>query len=247
MWWPGNISTAIEAIVADQKLLVVVALGKDPASQDVSKIFEESEIMRSKIQPGCIVLRIVDGSQEFSDFNDFWTVHGTPMIFFMNGKGEMVRDPLAGAVTEAQILRALVAIKTEQMPSVPRQENSQEESVQKNSEMPGTSETEEEKAEEIRLKTEQYRQKIEVARLRKEKEAQEKQRQDEIRRREDGKKGNHAAAVCDPVRAGRADLSHGQALCRECRPEAAARGIGDNEGCARGDDGCGRRCQRIRN
>ncbi|CBY23072.1 unnamed protein product [Oikopleura dioica] len=144
--------------------------------------------MRSKIQPGCIVLRIVDGSQEFSDFNDFWTVHGTPMIFFMNGKGEMVRDPLAGAVTEAQILRALVAIKTEQMPSVPRQENSQEESVQKNSEMPGTSETEEEKAEEIRLKTEQYRQKIEVARLRKEKEAQEKQRQDEIRRREDGKK-----------------------------------------------------------
>jgi len=74
------------------------------------------------------------------------------------------------------------------MPSVPRQENSQEESVQKNSEMPGTSETEEEKAEEIRLKTEQYRQKIEVARLRKEKEAQEKQRQDEIRRREDGKK-----------------------------------------------------------
>jgi len=92
-----------------------VALGKDPASQDVSKIFEESEIMRSKIQPGCIVLRIVDGSQEFSDFNDFWTVHGTPMIFFMNGKGEMVRDPLAGAVTEAQILRALVAIKTEQV------------------------------------------------------------------------------------------------------------------------------------
>lgn len=144
--------------------------------------------MRSKIQPNCIVLRIVDGSQEFSDFNNFWTVHGTPMIFFMNGKGEMVRDPLAGAVTEAQILRALVAIKTEQTPSVSRQENSQEESAQMNSEMPSTSETEEEKAERLRLKAEEYRQKIEVARLRKEKEAQEKQRQDEIRRREDGKK-----------------------------------------------------------
>ena len=139
MWWPGNISSAIEAIVADQKILatgfkqkivfwkyskvnyyknrvkVVVALGQDPASQDIAKIFEESAIMRSKIQPNCIVLRIVDGSQEFSDFNNFWTVHGTPMIFFMNGKGEMVRDPLAGAVTEAQILRALVAIKTEQV------------------------------------------------------------------------------------------------------------------------------------
>ena len=92
---------------------VVVALGGDPASQDIAKIFEESTIMRSKIQPGCIVLRIIDGSQEFSDFNNFWTIHGTPMIFFMNGKGEMVRDPLAGAVTEAQILRALVTIKNE--------------------------------------------------------------------------------------------------------------------------------------
>lgn len=190
MWWPGNITSAIEAIVADQKLLVVVALGGDPASQDIAKIFEESTIMRSKIQPGCIVLRIIDGSQEFSDFNNFWTIHGTPMIFFMNGKGEMVRDPLAGAVTEAQILRALVTIKNEATPSVSRQETSQqqEESAQTNSEMPGSSETEEEKAERLRLKAEEYRQKIEIARLRKEKEAQEKQRQDEIRRREDGKK-----------------------------------------------------------
>ena len=93
---------------------VVVASGSNSASQDVEKIFE-SPIMHSKVQPHCIALRLQEGTQGFIDFNQFWTIEGTPMIFFMNSGGEMIREPLKGTITQAQILRTAVGIINEKV------------------------------------------------------------------------------------------------------------------------------------
>ena len=71
--------------------------------------------MHSKVQPHCIALRLQEGTQGFIDFNQFWTIEGTPMIFFMNSGGEMIREPLKGTITQAQILRTAVGIINEKV------------------------------------------------------------------------------------------------------------------------------------
>merc|ERR1712233_204564 len=187
MWYLGDVGSAVELVQKEAKILMVFGCGSDEQSTALAKLFEKrSQFLEKALTNKCVCLKLDEGSEPFKQFSEFWPILTTPIVYFINGGGAKIAEPLVGDVTEKDILQAIhpVTHNTLQQPSTsnlsPAMENSSApESL--------SVETEAEKQARNAAKSEEYRAKIEDARAKKVNDFKESERKKEMERRELGK------------------------------------------------------------
>ena len=70
-------------------------------------VSKRSQFLDKALTNKCVCLKLDEGSEPFKQFSEFWPILTTPIVYFINGGGAKIAEPLVGDVTEKDILQAI--------------------------------------------------------------------------------------------------------------------------------------------